>query len=691
MSTPQQPPLTQNAALEGDDENVFIDLRGLLAILSRRRAWVILTTLIGFSVGVLYTIQAPRIYESAATIVIDDAPPDVLSGVQQVYSLGSQGYWGLQTYYKTQYRVISSRPVLNRAAQALGLEKASLKEQIEQHIKLAEDSRDQRSNGFFAAFPQALQQKLTMLGLHTVDDADRLLEILANMDIPQVLRGRIDVHPVEESQLVEIRVRSVDSAAAAMLSNAVVDSYIDFNLLQSLSASQSAGSWLSDQTLDLKQRLTASEQALHDFKKENNVVSVSMEDRQTMTSETLSELNRSLSGARAERIAMEGRWQQIQEILAGKRPPESLVEVRDNGLIQELKRVHSNLRQERTELASRYTEEHPKLLSLNKKIALVEREIDAEVKKTLESLSAQYQSMLQTEKGLHRAIDEIKKEALDLNQKEIQYGRLKRERDTNLVLHDLVIKREKETDLTQLLKVNNIRKLEEAQASPIPILPKVQLNLVVALFGALALGLFLAFAAHFFDNTIKSQEQVQMQLGLPFVGIIPQIHEKDLDIQSRDQYIIHNPRSSLAESCRTIRTNVLFMAPGQDLARILVTSSGPREGKTCCVVNLSVTMAQAGARVLMIDTDMRRPRLHRTFGTSNDVGISSLIIGAATPDEAIKKTTVANLDILPCGPVPPNPAELLHTEQFKELVDSLAARYDRLIFDSPPSGGLADG
>jgi capsular exopolysaccharide synthesis family protein len=316
------------------------------------------------------------------------------------------------------------------------------------------------------------------------------------------------------------------------------------------------------------------------------------------------------------------------------------------------------------------------------------------LQRLLDATLAEYAIVLDTERRFGTTIDELKRQALDLNRHEIEYSRLKRERDNNLALFELVLKRHKEADLTLLLKANNIRPLEEAKPPRAPVRPKVFINLLLALAFGVAFGLGLAFLIDHLDNTVKSQKDVEEVLGLPFLGVLPALRDerkqKLADLLERDQFVAKHPRSVAAELCRTIRTNLLFMSPEKPLSRLLVTSAGPREGKSTLVGNLAVTIAQSGKRALLIDTDMRRPRLHHSFGLKNDIGITNILLGDATPEQACRDVGIEGLHVLTCGPIPPNPAELLHTERFRQIVNELAARYDWLLFDSPPVGVVTD-
>jgi capsular exopolysaccharide synthesis family protein len=204
----------------------------------------------------------------------------------------------------------------------------------------------------------------------------------------------------------------------------------------------------------------------------------------------------------------------------------------------------------------------------------------------------------------------------------------------------------------------------------------------------LLLGLGLALVLEFLDSSVTSQQEIEERLGLSFLGFVPTIPDSAGEV--KDLHMHHEPKSLIAECTRVIRTNLLFMSPDKPFKRMLITSSGPQEGKSTTVINLGIAMAQSGNKVLLIDTDMRRPRLHKAFGVPNDVGVSSLLVGDGTIDSAIKTTEVPGLFLLSCGPVPPNPAELLHTKAFSDLLAQLGTRFDRIVLDSPPVGAVSD-
>ena len=670
-----------------------LDLRAIVGVLLRRR-WIgvgaLVVSLIG---GVIVTVRAPRIYQATARVLIEKHAPQVLSAdVREVYDLGTQGYWAAQEYYATQYRIIQSGSVAQKVVELLGISGPALASALR---ALPEESLEARvAVDPLSEIPPPLQDKLRLVGLDGLRDRKAMIEALENLNAGAFVLGRISVEPVRDTQLADITVTDTDPKRAALLANTVTDAYMEVNLDQKIEFTRSAVDWRSDQVTELKARLRDSELAFYQFRKDNNVISVSLEDRQSMVSQTLSDLNRSLSEVRAHRLAVESRRAQLQRAHAAGMAPDMLAEALENPLIQQLKAAYSTLGQEEAELSLRYTESHPKLIAVRRKMDLVSKNLQAEIDKMLGSVDEQYATLRDNERRLREAVEEVTTEALELNRKEIDYNRLKREVDNNRELYDLVLKRQKEADLTQMLKVNNVRRLEAAVAPSAPISPRVRVNMLLALAVGLLLGIGLAFIVDLLDNTVKIQEQVETVLGLPFLGIVPTIRatkgQGGLALGDRDRFILLHPHSSVAECCRTIRTNLMFMSPDDPLAALLVTSSGPQEGKSTTVVNLAITMAQSGKRTLLIDTDMRRPRLHHTFGVANEVGVSNVILGEAPLERALQSSSVANLDLLTCGPIPPNPAELLHTESFQAVLAQLRQRYDRLLFDSPPVGVLSD-
>lgn len=647
-----------------------LQLRILWGIVLRRK-WIILAAIfITVFLVMLWTLRQVPIYAAEATVIIEVSAPQVLGqNVENVVDLGAANYWNNQEYYETQYQVIRSHAVARSVVRELGLERN----------------------------PDFLEVPPNRRGSFRAVSEDRAAEML---------QSRLVVEPTKDSRMVTIRVQDRSPRMAARLANAFVDAYERQNLDYKLSSTVAALEWLSRQLDGVRGELESSERALYNYKQQNDILSFSLEDRQNILANSMEKLTSSLTEARARRIDLGARRDQLRRLATGDPLGVAASGLLESPVLQELRSTYATVAQERDDLASRFGASHPKMLAIEARLNSLLASIRRELAAVLRSTEAEYQAAVQSEGGLQAALNQASQDALALNLHEIEYHRLARDQENNEELYGHLLTRTKETDLSRLLRVNNIRVLDEAREPRVPVRPRPRLMFALAVLAGLLLAALLTFVIEHVDNTVKSQEQIESVLGLTFLGMIPSIasaaknvgrrgpvHSRKLPGsagENKDLYVHLQPTSSVAECCRAIRTNLLFMRPDRPVTKIVVTSSGPQEGKTTDAISVAVAMAQSGSRVLIVDTDMRRPRLHRAFGISNENGISSAIVGLNTLDDVIKTTDVPNLWVLPCGPVPPNPAELLHTDRFKEIVDDLASRFDRVIFDSPPVIAVTD-
>ena len=671
----------------------------LLNIVLKRKWYAIIITLL-VTISVMFlTIKQTKLYKCSTTLVIELKAPRVLSQVREVVDLGAQSYWANKEYFETQYKIIQSRYISELVVEKLSLDK-----------------------------------DLNFLGLDKVEDPEVLDKALkeSNLSAIKKLMGMISVKPVKDSRMVEITIVDTNNERASLLANTVASVYIEQNLFQKLKTTKNAAEWLASQLEDLKSKLEGSELKFYNFKKSNNVFTISLNDTRNIATQNLIAFNNKLTQVRSQKIKLKAERDQIIQIKNNGNMLDALSSVSTNKLIQQLKTDHISLSNQYAELKESYLEDHPKPKSIKHQMNLVNKNINAEIQKIVESITLKYQEVKETEKGLKVAIEEIKEKAVELNKVEMEYARLDRELSTNRNLYNMVLNRLKETDLTGLLHSNNIRQLDRALPPKKPYKPNIKLNLLFGIFLGLSLGVGYTFLLSYLDNTIKTQEDVEKVLGLTFLGIVPSIKEgtdksgryyysssysgysygygygsthrkrkkkgikppteEEIRIKaaSKDLFIHEYPKSSIAECCRTIRTNILFMAPGRSLDRLLISSAGPQEGKTSVTIQIGITMAQSGSSVLLIDTDLRRPRIHKAFGMVNDLGVTSYLLGDKTLDGIVHDTPVPNLKTILCGPIPPNPAELIHTEKFADMLNQLDQKYDRLIFDSPPIAAVAD-
>ena len=684
-----------------NSDDFEINLQKSWGMLLRRRYIVGATFLFVVAIGLTSIFRAPAVYKSSATLRIDRQASAVLGHQVQAFDQSSgYGYLAAMDFYETQHKLISSRPVAKKVVSILSL----YPEQIVNELQEYWTNSQEQSADIFSGLPEQVVNKLKLLGLGKVQTRDKLLESLnSKVDPVSIIQGKIIVEPVDKSRLVKIGAEGSSPEQITQLANAIAESYVEFNLSQKRDTAQEAVSWLSDQVLDLKSKLTDSEMQLHEFKSKNNIVSVSIEDKRSILSQRLLHLNQRLSELTTDEILLKNQLKTLRQAIASG-IDSSTGKVIGNNHVQDLKKSLTELKQVETEHASKYTKNHPKLISVREQIQLLEAQISKEINKIVFSINHDLSAKTGSIQGLILEIEKIKSETLAASKKSIDHNRLQRDAANNLQLYNLVLKRQKEAQLSQMLKSNNVQIIEPAMVPQSPIRPRKKLGALATLVIAFILSVALAVIVDLIDNTVKTQKNIQEATGAPFLGILPSISnsdEKELEATSgtpsktqlghRDQFIVGNPRSTIAECSRSIRTNLFFMSPENPARTIVVTSNGPQEGKSTVTINLGVVIAQSGKKTLIIDADMRRPRLHRSFGIANEAGLSSLIMHQAELDDVVKNVDgVENLDIIPCGPIPPNPAELLHTDSFKKLLEQLKERYEQIIFDSPPVSPVAD-
>jgi len=646
-------PAANDSATETSESK--IDFRSYWRTIRKRWPFVMLSVIVATAIAFVYTYRQPKIYEATCQIIIEPMAPQVLPGSKDVVELGTGTYWANKEFYETQYRIIQSSAVGQRTAEKLGLQ-------------------------------------------YDPDYASALGPSHNLTDLGRALAGQLSVKALKDSRLATITVSDRKPQRAALIANTVADTYIEYNLDHKLEGARSAMSWLAEQEGDLKRQLEESELKLYSFKKDRNLLAVSLDDKQSMLSQNLAAVNTKLTGLRIQIIEQDSKRRMIERARNDIREAETLPEIRANETIAELRSSFVELDKEYGDLSSKYGPEHPKMKALAAQMASIKKAYQAEIDAVLASFEKSFQQMVDNERSLKKLREQEKKEAIELSKVEVDYKPLQRTSEQNSKMYSIIANRQKEIDITGPMRANNVRVLERAIVSGVPTRPKPVQNLVVGLLLGLGVGIALAFAIEALDNTLKTQTDVEQCLGVPVLGLVPIIGataakeatQLDDHLRERDLGVFLDPKSVAAECCRSIRTNILFMSPDRPLRTMVVTSPSPQEGKTTTAINLGVTMAEAGGRVLIVDTDMRRPRLHRSFGVPNQNGISTVIVGKATLEEAIKRTDVPNLDVLTCGPVPPNPSELLHTDRFGAVLADCSKLYDRIILDSPPTSAVTD-
>ncbi len=618
----------------------------------RKRIWysALFFILVVTSVAI-WTYRQKEIYEAKATIIIDIQPPRVLA-IREVVELGAGSFWSNKEYYETQYKIISSRKIAKLAVERLGL------------------SKDVR-----------------FLGLEGVK-GEELERRLADVDPVQVLRDCLSVEPVHESRVVKVIARHHYPDLARAIANTVAEVYRDQNLAYRSVATENAAGDLSRQFLELKQKLEAAEERFAKFRNENGIIMPGIDEQVAIKtdeiqyiSKTLHEITTDLEKLSA-RLTSIGSHDDIDTLMG-------LNEVLQNPLIAKYKESLVDLQTEKIRLGLTFLDRHPKIQAVERQIDTLNKIMAKEVRAIVGALERQRRALEETRRRLVARLNAAKAEAKRLDGLRLDYEKLRREVEENRSLYDMVVKRLRETSLSSEIQTNNVRILDRALLPKFPVKPRRALNLTLGLLFGLLGGIMFGFVVDYFDQNIYTREDIE-KLGVPFLGIAPEVAQVDDKAEDADLYILEHPKSAAAEAARVVHTNLVFSKPEGEVRRIVVSSASPREGKTHTAINIAFTMAMSGRRTLLVDSDMRRPRIHGVFGVSRRNGLSNLIIGKTDFDSAIVPTKVENLDFLPCGPIPPNPAELLQTEGFVGLLDRLGEIYDCVVLDSPPILAVAD-
>jgi len=634
-----------------------------------KNRWVILALAVVVTAGTaFFTLSQTKIYRASAMLQIDPTSPSPLGReVPAVFAMGADAFWSNQEYYATQYKIIASRKLAGDVVRALSLN---------------------RDAGFMQNLPQSANPQ----------PSESSLDAAIN-----VFLSRLTVAPIKESRLVQISFEDAEPNRARKVLSALIDCYLQRNVDEAASSNSSAGEWLRDQLGKLKNELETSELSLHGFKMDKQILSVSLDDQSNMLREEMTLLGSALTAARTKREHILSRVRELEKLSGDKAEELPAAELLASSVLSGLRASYVTSRaQVNALLGAGKGLEHPEVKAAQAAVDASLQALFDEMRNVKGALQGDAAAVGSEVRGLEGLLESAKQRALQLNLLEIEYRRLERTKDNNEKLYGIVLERSKESDMAGMMRFNNLHVVEEPFAPKGAIKPRVPLNLGIGAIAGLVLGLIVAFVREQMDRTVKSSEEVERKLGLTFLGTLPlasvEFERKRRRNAPKEEMPVHGPEllgherpaSALAEAARGVRTNLMFMSPDHPYRRLLVTSGSPGEGKTTVACAIAVAMAQAGQKVLLVDCDLRRPRLHRVFARSNDLGVATVTLDPGSLDTLDLSSPVPNLDMLPAGPLVPNPAEFLHTEKFGKLLDLLSSRYDRLVIDSSPAAIVSD-
>ncbi len=670
--------------MEDQFKEESIDLRDYLRVLSKRR-WVIISIFMLTVLAVaVQTFTATPIYQATARIIIEKENPNLVS-IEEVMSVDSTG----TDYYQTQYKIMESRVVAREVIKRLDLASSP------EFLPPPEDTLVAQFSGWAKGLVEGVGDWFSSLiktgsdqddeGAISADDAD-----LDNKLVSDFIE-RVDIKPIRNSRLVDVNVEAKDPVMAAKMTNELVKAYIGQNLEIKLSAAKDAVEWLSDRISEERSTVEQAENSLLRYKETNQIITDFSSDAEQITAQKLATLNNQVIEAESTRVEAETRYQQALALDKTPDMLDSIPEVLDNDLVKEIKRMEVNLYSRMSELSKKYGKNHPQMVAINSELEDLKKRKTMEARRVVNSLKNEYQLAVVKEASLKKALAEQKEEVLALNKKAVQYGVLKRQAESSRQMYDLLIKRFKETSLTEEMKTGNIRTIDRAEIPRKSVKPRKKLNLMLAMVVGLFMGVGLAFFLEYLDNTIKSPEEVADYLGVPYLGPVPAFTMNgSVDGVSAELVSVHSPKSTVSEAYRGLRTSISFSSTDNKPCVIMLTSAGPMEGKSLTCANLAIILARSYKPILLIDGDMRKPRIHKIFQSSHRKGLSSVLVGKDTPADAIVKTQVKGLHLLPVGPIPPDPSELIGSKTMAQFIASLKKKYAYIIIDTPPVMAVTD-
>jgi len=637
-----------------------VHLLDYVRVLYKRR-WTATTVFLIVLLGTaVYTFTATPIYEARTRLLIESDDPHIVS-FKEVIDKGPAE----SDYYQTQYKILQSRTLARDTLDALHL----------------------WNNPLFGDPPAGWFSQLRSLAGHDTGQAATAASDEAGAQSLALDRflERLTIAPVRNSRLVDVQFRLREPALAAAVANGVAKAYIERDLAYKFTASKDASNWLGDRLAEQRTLVEKAELTLQQYREQHEAIS--LEDRQNIVVQKLADLNAAVTKAKTERLQKEAVYRQLDAAGTDGALLDTFPAILGNAFIQTQKSELAALQRQQAQLSERLGDRHPDMVKLKSAIQKTEAALRTEVAKVVAGVRTEYEAALAQEQSLSAALEQQKRESLAMNRKGIEYSVLEREVESSRQIYQSLMQRAKETSVTGELKSSNVRVVDRAEVPLRPVSPRPLVSLVLALFGATFLAIGLVFFFEYLDNRIKTPEEVEARLGLPAIGLIPALGKNWRHVEP---LLSNGVPPDFSEAFKVLRTNVLFSAAEQGCRVVVVTSSGPGEGKTIVASNLAIGVAYTGQRVLLVDGDLRRPRVHQVFAFDQEPGLSNALVGDAKASDAVHRTDVPGLCVLTAGRVPPNAAELLGSRRFKELLASIRGQFDWVVIDSPPVMAVTD-
>jgi len=639
-----------------------VDVREAGRLLRRRIKVVVRMVVAGALLGGLVSFVLTPQYRGDVVLLLDQRQAKLLDAGGALSSFGNES-----AMLRSEMDIITSRAVLDRVIDKLGL--------------IGDSEFNERG-----LFKSSGLNPLSWFGLAREKEKTEL-EQAEKTATAKALQKKMAIMNDGRSMSLYLSFESEDPHKAARIANAIADEYLVDQLEAKYEVASRANKWLSERLTTLRRDVEASERLVEDYRQKNNLIQI---DGGTVATRQIQEINTQLITARAATSQAEARLRSAQATVNASGSIEGSADVLASPLIQRLREQEAEVRRKEAEMSTRYGDRHPTMINARAERSDIQRKIAEEMQKILKSLDSEVDIARAKERQLQRDLSKLEAKAGSELKETVQLRQLQREADANRTLYENFLARFKQTSEQQEMQLPDTRIIARADVPPRPAFPQKWLFLLAgALLGGV-LGIVLSYAIEFFDRGFRTAPQLEEATGLPVIGQVPSLGS--VSNRPPEDYVVDKPLSAYSESLRTVRTAIHFSNVDHPPKTVMVTSSGPGEGKTTFCLSMARSLAAAGNKILLIDADLRRPRVARLLEiAANGRDLSALLVGSATAEAVLRHDTlVSGLDIIPAFGRAPNAQDLLGSQQMRRIIADIASKYDLVIVDTPPILAVSD-